>query len=65
MFNLDKFINKKVLVLPEIYKDGYLIGHTDNYLKIRVKGNHELLNKIIEVKVLKNSYPYLDGELVK
>ena len=62
---MNQFINKTVLLLPEVYKEGYLIGHTDNYLKIRVKGNHELLNKIIEVKVLKNSYPYLDGELVK
>ena len=62
---MDKFINKKVLVLPEIYKDGYLIGHTDNYLNVRVKGSFELLNKIIEVKIIKNNYPYLDGELVK
>ncbi len=62
---MNKFINKTVLLLPEVYKEGYLIGHTDNYLKIRVKGSHELLNKIIEVKVLKNSYPLLDGEIVK
>ena len=62
---MNKFINKTVLLLPEVYKEGCLIGHTDNYLKIRVKGTHELLNKIIEVKVLKNSYPYLDGEIVK
>lgn len=62
---MNQFINKKVLLLPEVYKEGYLIGHTDNYLKIRVKGSHELLNKIIEVKVLKNSYPYLDGEIIK
>lgn len=62
---MNKFINKTVLLLPEVYKEGYLIGHTDNYLKIRVKGSHELLNKTIEVKVLKNSYPYLDGEIIK
>ena len=62
---MNKFINKTVLLLPEVYKEGCLIGHTDNYLKIRVKGTHELLNKIIEVKVLKNSYPLLDGEIVK
>ena len=62
---MNKFINKTVLLLPEVYKEGYLIGHTDNYLKIRVKGSHELLNKIIEVKVIKNSYPLLDGEIVK
>lgn len=62
---MDKFINNKVLVLPEIYKEGYLIGHTDNYLNVRFKGKSDLLNKIIEVKILNNNYPYLDGELVK
>jgi len=62
---MNKFINKTVLLLPEIYKEGYLIGHTDNYLKIRVKGSHELLNKIVSVKILKNSYPYLEGKIIK
>ena len=62
---MDKFINNKVLVLPEIYKEGYLIGHTDNYLNVRFKGKSDLLNKIIEVKIINNNYPYLDGELVK
>lgn len=60
---MDKFINKNVLLLPEVYKDGYLIGHTDNYLKIKVKGNKDLLNKIMEVEVLKNDYPYLIGKI--
>lgn len=60
---MDKFINKNVLLLPEVYKDGYLIGHTDNYLKIKVKGNKDLLNKIIVVEVLKNDYPYLIGKI--
>ena len=62
---MNKFIGKNVLLLPEVYKEGYLIGHTDNYLKVRVKGSHELLNKIIEVKILNNNYPYLDGEIIK
>ena len=61
---MNKFIDKTVLLLLEVYKEGYLIGHTDNYLKVRVKGTHELLNKIIEVKILENNYPYLDGEIV-
>ena len=61
---MNKFIDKTVLLLLEVYKEGYLIGHTDNYLKVRVKGTHELLNKIIELKILENNYPYLDGEIV-
>lgn len=60
---MDKFINKNVLLLPEVYKDGYLIGHTDNYLKVKVSGTKDLLNKIIEVKILENDYPYLIGKI--
>lgn len=62
---MNKFIGKNVVLLPEIYKEGYLIGHTDNYLKVRVKGSHELLNKMVSVKILENNYPYLDGEIIK
>ena len=60
---MNKFINKNVLLLPEIYKDGYLIGHTDNYLKVKASGNKDLLNKIIEVEILENDYPYLLGKI--
>ena len=60
---MNKFINKNVLLLPEIYKDGYLVGHTDNYLKIKASGNKDLLNKIIEVEILENDYPYLLGKI--
>ena len=62
---MNKFIGQNVLLLPEVYKEGYLIGHTDNYLKVRVKGSHELLNEIVKVKILENNYPYLDGEIVE
>ncbi len=62
---MNKFIGKNVVLLPEIYKEGYLIGHTDNYLKVRVKGSHELLNKMVSVKIIENNYPYLDGEIIK
>ena len=58
---MNKFINRKVLLLPETYKDGYLIGHTDNYLKVKVKGDISLINNIIEVKIERNDYPYLIG----
>ena len=60
---MNKFINKNVLLLPEIYKDGYLVGHTDNYLKVKASGNKDLLNKIIEVEILENDYPYLLGKI--
>ena len=55
---MDKFINMEVTFIPEIYKDGYLIGHTGNYLQIKYKGNIEDLNKTLKVKIVKNEYPY-------
>ena len=53
-----KFINKELEFLPEIYKDGYLIGHTGNYLLIKAKGNIEDLNKSknVIIKTVDNGY---------
>ena len=34
-----KFLNKKVNVLIEEHVDGYSVGHTDNYLKIKVNSD--------------------------
>lgn len=59
---IDEFINKEITFIPEVYKDGYLIGHTGNYLLIKVLGQKELLNKEIKVLLLKNEYPYIIGE---
>ena len=57
-----KFINKNIGFLPEIYKDGFIIGHTGNYLLIKKKGNIEDLNKIKKVTIEKIEYPYCIGK---
>ena len=56
---MEKYIGKKVVFIPEVYRDGYLIGHTGNYLLIKYKGNEELLHNDIEVNGEKIEYPYL------
>ena len=58
----NRFINKEVEFLPEIYKEGYIIGHTGNYLLIKTKGNIKDLNEIKKVKIEKIEYPYCIGE---
>lgn len=58
----NKFINEEVEFLPEIYKEGYIIGHTGNYLLIKSKGNIEDLNIIKKVKIEKIEYPYSIGK---
>ncbi len=57
-----KFIGKEVEFLPEIYKDGYIIGHTGNYLQIKSKGTVKDLNILKKVKIDSLEYPYLKGK---
>lgn len=56
---MNKFIGKTLTFIPEVYKDGYLIGHTGNYLLIKLKGCEELLHKEVSVKLMENQYPYI------
>ena len=39
------FIGKKEKIIIESYIDGYYIGHTSNYLKLKLKGNYEIRNE--------------------
>ena len=53
-----KFIGKKVTYIPETYKDGYLIGHTGNYLLIKKVGDKSELYHEKEVVIDDVVYPY-------
>lgn len=55
---MNKFVGKKIDFLPETYKDGYLFGHSGNYLSIKLKGINNLLKHITKVRVKKIEYPY-------
>ncbi len=53
-----KFIGKTLSFIPEIVKDGFIIGHTGNYLLVKKKGT-ELNNHIEQIgKIVKIEYPY-------
>ena len=56
---MDKYIGKDLVFIPEVYRDGNLIGHTGNYLLIKYKGNEDLLHQDVTVKGVKVEYPYL------
>ena len=60
---MNKHLGSEVTFIPEVYDDGYLIGHTANYLLIKVKGDESLLSEEVIVKISKVDYPYLLGEL--
>jgi hypothetical protein len=53
--------DKEVEFLPEVYKDGYIMGHTGNYLSVKTKGIIEDLNELKKVKLEKIEYPYIIG----
>lgn len=57
-------VNKTVMVIPEVLEEDYLIGHTDNYLKVKFKGCKNLLGKEVKVKILKYEDKILKGALI-
>ena len=54
----NKFIGREVTFLPEMYKDGFITGHTGNYLFVKTKGNITDLNEFKTVTISKVEYPY-------
>ena len=40
---------KPFKVLFETYKDGYVFGHTENFISVRAKGEKTVLNQIFDV----------------
>lgn len=61
---MNKHIDSIVSFLPETYKDGYIIGHTGNFLLVKCTGTKEDLNKIKNAKLDSVNYPYNIGNLI-
>lgn len=57
---MNNFINQTVEVLIEEHKDGYSIGHTGNFLHVKIKKEYPQ-NEIVKVKIIKVDYPYVIG----
>ncbi len=57
-------IDKKLVFIPEVYEEGYLIGHTSNFILIKCKGDKNLLNTEVVVVGKKCEYPYLISETI-
>ncbi|MBE6159853.1 MAG: tRNA (N(6)-L-threonylcarbamoyladenosine(37)-C(2))-methylthiotransferase MtaB [Lactobacillales bacterium] len=58
---MEKFIDKEVVFIPEIIKDEYLIGHTGNYLNVKIKGEENLIGENVKIKLKYVEYPYIIG----
>ena len=61
---MEKFIGQKVIFIPEMAKEDYIIGHTGNFLNVKYHGNKNDLNKDIEVKINNIEYPYCIGSTI-
>lgn len=62
---MEKFIGKNLEFIPEIKKENYLIGHTGNYIMVKLESNEELNHNSKNVKISKVEYPYAIGILTK
>lgn len=56
---LNNYIGKKVTVLLESYKNGYLFGFTSNYIKVKVVGDEKLWGTLVELELVS-----LEGEIL-
>lgn len=52
------FLNKKLVFIPETYKDGFWVGHTENYLLVKKKSSDLKKKDIDEGIFQKIEYPY-------
>ena len=59
------YIGKEVKVLFEEEKNGMYIGHTANYIMIKVKSDKCITNKILKVKLLEEQDLELIGEIIE
>jgi len=59
----DNFIGEKKYTLFESTKNGKLVGHTDNYIKIHVNGDTSLINTIQKVNILNRENEYMIGDI--
>lgn len=59
----EKNIPRTLKVLFEEFDQGYYFGYTDNYIRVKVKSDKDLINKILDVRLVDNEEVAL-GELV-
>ena len=60
---LNKYIGKTVKVLFENYSEGYLLGYTPNYIKVKVRGEESLCGMIQDVDLISLEKEIMIGNL--
>ncbi len=61
--NNEKYIGRRINVLPNKYKNGFLTGKSLHYKTVKFKGKKNLIGKLVKVKIV-NALPWgLKGKL--
>ncbi|MEH7074097.1 tRNA (N(6)-L-threonylcarbamoyladenosine(37)-C(2))-methylthiotransferase MtaB [Neobacillus drentensis] len=65
-----QFDGEVLEVIPEEVSNdeagsGYLMGYTDNYMKVIFAASEDFIGKIVKVKITKAGYPHNEGQFVK
>jgi len=59
----DNHIGKSKFILFESIKNGIVTGHTDNYIKVNIKGDFSKVNSIQKVNIFDRENDYMIGEI--
>lgn len=57
-----KFMGKEVSFIPEVFDNGFVYGHTGNYLYVKANGTSDDLKKNKIVEIIDIDYPYVIGK---
>ncbi|RSK27899.1 tRNA (N(6)-L-threonylcarbamoyladenosine(37)-C(2))-methylthiotransferase MtaB [Bacillus sp. HMF5848] len=60
--------NEVLEIIPEEEskeQQGKLVGYTDNYLKVVIDGDENLIGQLVKVKITKAGYPLNEGQFVR
>ena len=60
-----RYIGKTLDCIFEEYKEGYVYGHTGNYIYCKAEGRYADLNKLVKVKILKDEGKVALSEIVE
>ena len=56
---MKKYLNKDVEVLVEKYENGYIMGHTSNYIEVKKIGKCSDVTNIVNAKLKEIDYPIM------
>ncbi|NOZ03841.1 MAG: tRNA (N(6)-L-threonylcarbamoyladenosine(37)-C(2))-methylthiotransferase MtaB, partial [FCB group bacterium] len=63
-FFQEQFLGRETEVLFEAVHEGFLQGHTGNYITVRAAGPAGMINEIVTVRLVRNEGAFMIGEII-